>query len=154
MVMQRVLLALLALATIVLQPVELVAKSKKTTDYSGTIGKLKVQMRLTESPIMETNNGETYQRGTRYTGHYFYAKEQRHIQVTGAYDAMAVGEVVELGIAGAVDHPVIELEEKTDDQTTGFFAGRFGRGGVYSGTWQSADGKRKLRFVLYPKPSR
>src|SRR5262245_12847666 len=59
-----VLLALLALGSIALQPVELAAKSK-TIDYSGTIGRLKVQMRLIESPVMETTNGETYQRGIR-----------------------------------------------------------------------------------------
>jgi hypothetical protein len=35
---------------------------------------------------------------------------------------------------------------------TGYFAGRFGRRGVYSGTWYSAGAKeRKLHFVLYPK---
>ena len=42
------------------------------------------------------------------------------------------------------------LREETDGQWAGYFAGRFGRRGLYSGTWESADGKRKLKFVLYP----
>jgi len=136
------LLPVISVAMIALQPAESSARPK-TTDYSGTIGKLKIEMRLTTEPIMETQNGETYQRGERYKGYYSYAKEGRPIKVSGVYDA--------LGPGGAVAFPVIELREETDGQSTGYFAGRFGRRGVYSGTWESADGKRKLKFVLYPK---
>ena len=137
------ILGLLVFILLSLEPTESLAQTK-TTDYSGTIGKLKIEMRLTTEPIMETNNGETYQRGERYKGHYSYAKEGRQIQVSGTYDAMGPG--------GAVAFPVIGLREETDGQGTGYFAGRFGRRGVYSGTWYSAGGKeRKLHFVLYPK---
>src|SRR5581483_2606177 len=45
-----------------LQPAELLARTK-TTDYVGTIGRLKIQMQLIEEPIMQTQNGETYQIG-------------------------------------------------------------------------------------------
>lgn len=141
----RLILFLFALATLVLRPAELLARPK-TTDYSGMIGKLKVQMQLTEEPIMETQNGETYQTGVRYRGYYLYEKAGRHIQVSGVYNA--------LGVGGAVEHPLIELREETDGIWTGYFDGTFDRKGVYSGTWHSAQGKSNLRFVLYPKRAR
>ena len=142
MSIRRLILGLLAFTVLSLQPAELLARTK-TTYYSGTIGKLKIEMQLITEPIKETQNGENYQRGERYRGYYSYAKEGRPIHVGGVYDA--------LGPGGAVAFPVIELSEEADGQLTGYFAGTFGRRGVYSGAWQSADGKRKLRFVLYPR---
>jgi hypothetical protein len=134
------LLTLLLLAT---QQVESSGASKTTT-YVGTIGKsLKIEMRLTEEPIMQTNNGETYQSGIRYTGTYSYVNQSKPIKVSGVYNAMGTG--------GAVEHPYIDLHEKTDGEWTGDFYGTFSNRGVYSGTWTSAYGKRKHRFVLYPK---
>lgn len=120
------------------------AAAPKTKIYVGTIGKrLKIEMRLTEEPVMQTNNGKTYQSGIRYTGTYSYVDQGKPIKVSGVYNA--------LGTGGAVEHPVIELREETDGEWTGNFNGTFSNSGVYSGTWTSADGKRTLRFVLTPK---
>jgi len=119
------------------------ASAAKTRTYIGTIGKgLKIEMRLTEEPVFQTNNGETYQSGIRYTGTYSYVNQGKPIKVSGVYNAM--------GKLGAVEHPRIELREDTDGEYTGYFNGSFSKSGVYSGTWSSADGKRTLRFVLTP----
>src|SRR5215470_18592157 len=109
-------LFVLALAIVMLHPTELFARSK-TTDYSGTIGRLRVEMRLITEPIMVTQNGETYQTGVRYSGYYSYAKQGRSIKLSGVYNA--------LGVGGAIFPPLIELSEETDGEETGYFDGTF-----------------------------
>ena len=138
----RLHLFVLVLAILTLWPAELFARPK-TTDYVGTIGKLRVEMRLITEPIMETQNGETYQIGIRYSGYYSYTKQGRPIKLSGVYNA--------LGVGGGVAHPLIELSEETDGELTGYFDGTFNRQGVYSGTWHSEVGKRNLRFTFSPK---
>jgi hypothetical protein len=76
-------LGLLALTVLTSQQIA-AATAPKATAYVGTIGKgLKIEMQLIEEPIMQTNNGETYQSGIRYTGTYSYVNQGKPIKVSG-----------------------------------------------------------------------
>lgn len=110
---------------------------------AGTIGKAQIEMRLTETPILRTEGGETFRVGTKYGGYYSYKKVGKRIRLSGVYDAQGMG--------GAVEDPTIEIEEFVDGKKTGVFIGHFSESGRYSGTWETWQPARKIPFHLSPK---
>ena len=116
----------------------------KVRNLVGTIGKGNaIEMRLTETPILRTEGGETFRVGTKYSGHYSYKKVGKRIRLSGIYNAQGMG--------GAVEDPTIEIEEFVDGKKTGVFIGHFSESGRYSGTWETWEPARKIPFRLTPK---
>jgi len=116
----------------------------KVRNLVGTIGQGNaIEMRLTETPILRTEGGETFRVGTKYGGYYSYKKVGKRIRLSGVYNAQGMG--------GAVEDPTIEIEEFVDGKKTGVFIGHFSESGRYSGTWETWEPARKIPFRLSPK---
>jgi hypothetical protein len=116
----------------------------KVRNLVGTIGKGNaIEMRLTETPILRAEGGQTFRVGTRYSGYYSSKKVGTRIRLSGIYNAQGMG--------GAVEDPTIEIEEFVDGKKTGVFIGHFSESGRYSGTWETWEPARKIPFRLSPK---
>src|ERR1700737_1932553 len=90
----------------------------KVRHLGGTIGKGNaIEMRLTETPILRTEGGQTFRVGTRSSGYYSYKKVGTRIRLSGVYNAQGMG--------GAVENPTIEIEEFVGGKKTGVFIGLF-----------------------------
>ena len=116
----------------------------KVRNLVGTVGTGNaIEMRLTETPILRTEGGQTFRVGTKYGGYYCYKKVGKRIRLSGVYNAQGMG--------GAVENPTIEIEEFVGGKKTGVFIGHFSESGRYSGTWESWEPARKIPFDLSPK---
>ena len=112
------------------------------TTYAGTIGRnLAVEMRLTEEPILETSDGDTYSPGMKRTGSYFYLSDHQALSLSDAGKQTATGG----------EQHGFHLIERDSGTVTGGFVGDADSSGVITGTWRSADGKRSLPFRLVPR---
>ena len=135
---------LVLLGTACLLADSLAARPDKVRNLVGTIGKGNaIEMRLTETPILRTEGGETFRVGTRYSCYYSYKKVGKRIRLSGIFNAQGMG--------GAVEDPTIEIEEFVDGKKTGVFIGHFSESGRYSGTWETWEPARKIPFRLAPK---
>lgn len=89
-------------------------------EFVGTIGTLKIRMKLTKTP-------------NEFLGSYLYER---------------VGEEIRLGGAVSADHTFYLNEFNVDGKATAKFEGRFVTDDWIEGTWATASGKKELPFSV------
>jgi len=105
--------------------------------FVGTIGKIPVTMDLMQEPSRYSEDARsTYD----FKGSYYYNRMEAPLQIYGYMDENS--------------NVLLMESESSGMDYSGFFNGKVGDDGLFSGVWMNADSSRTLKFVLkesYPE---
>lgn len=105
--------------------------------FVGTIGKIPVTMDLMQEPSRYYGQ----ERGAYdFKGSYYYNRMEAPLQIYGYLDEK--------------NNVILTESESTGLEYSGFFSGKVGDDGLFSGVWLNGDSTRTLKFVMkesYPE---
>ncbi|NUO00288.1 MAG: DUF3298 domain-containing protein [Saprospiraceae bacterium] len=132
-------LLFIAVSTVVMaQPISPLGKSGSAYfHFVGTIGKIPVTMDLMQEP---SRYFEQARGAYDFSGSYYYNRMESPLQLYGYLDEN--------------NKLILTESESSGLEYSGFFSGKVGEDGLFSGTWMSGDSSRTLKFVLketYPE---
>lgn len=105
--------------------------------FVGSIGKIPVTMDLTQEPSRYSGEGSG---AYDFKGSYYYNRMEAPLQLYGYIDEK--------------NNVVLTESESSGLEYSGFFNGKVGADGFFSGVWMNSDSSRTLKFVLkeaYPE---
>ena len=105
--------------------------------FVGTIGKIPVTMDLMQEP---SRYYEQERGAYDFKGSYYYNRMEAPLQIYGYLDEK--------------NNVVLTESESSGLEYSGFFNGKVGADGLFSGVWMNGDSTRTLKFVLketYPE---
>ncbi|MDZ4680908.1 MAG: DUF3298 domain-containing protein [Saprospiraceae bacterium] len=105
--------------------------------FEGTIGKIPITMNLMQEP---SRYFEQARGAYDFSGSYYYNRTEAPLQIFGYLDEK--------------NNVILTESESSGLEYSGFFIGKTGEDGQFSGVWMSGDSSRTLKFVLkesYPE---